>query len=102
MTNPFIQDLKSQYKNGSILIKLIFINVAVFLIVNVIGSLLHLFDIPNGVEIFRSWLALPSNISELVFKPWTLISYMFLHEDLFHMLMNMFVLYFGSQIFNQI
>ena len=99
--NPFFQDIKNQYKNGSILIKLIFINVAVFLIVNVIGSLLHLFNITNAVDLFISWLALPSDISELVFKPWTIITYMFLHKDLFHMLMNMMVLYFGSQIFNQ-
>jgi len=99
--NPFIEDIKNQYKNGSILIKLIFINVAVFLFVNIVGSLLHLFNITNGVELFVSWLALPSDISELVFKPWTLITYMFLHKDLFHMLMNMLVLYFGSQIFNQ-
>ena len=101
MNNPFIQDLKNQYKNGSILIKLIFINVAVFLIVNVLGSLLHLFNIGNGVDFFVGWLALPSNLSELVVKPWSLVTYMFLHKDLFHMLMNMLVLYFGSQIFNQ-
>ena len=101
MNNPFIQDLKNQYKNGSILIKLIFINVAVFLLVNVIGSLLYLFNISNGVAIFISWFALPADLSELVVKPWTLLSYMFLHQGLFHMLMNMMVLYFGSQIFNQ-
>jgi membrane associated rhomboid family serine protease len=99
--HPFLQDLKNQYKNGSILIKLIFINVAVFLIVNVIGSLLHLFNISSGVDIFINWLALPSDVSELVFKPWTIVTYMFLHKGLFHMLMNMMVLYFGSQIFNQ-
>lgn len=99
--HPFIKDIKNQYKNGSILIKLIFVNVAVFLIVNIIGSLLHLFNIPNGVDIFISWLALPSNVTELLFKPWTIVTYMFVHRDFFHMLMNMLVLYFGSQIFNQ-
>jgi membrane associated rhomboid family serine protease len=99
--NPFIQDLKNQYKNGSILIKLIFINVAVFLFVNVIGSVLHLFNLTNGVDLFISWFALPSDLSELVVKPWTLVTYMFLHKGFFHMLMNMLVLYFGSQIFNQ-
>lgn len=99
--HPFIEDIKNQYKNGSILIKLIFVNVAVFLFINVIGSLLHLFKITNGVDLFIGWLALPSDITELVFKPWTLVTYMFLHKDLFHLLMNMLVLYFGSQIFNQ-
>ena len=99
--NPFIQDLKNQYKNGSILIKLIFVNVAIFLAIHLIGNLLWLFNISNGVNLFISWLALPSSITELIVKPWTLITYMFLHKDLFHLLMNMLVLYFGSQIFNQ-
>ena len=99
--NPFLQDLKNQYKNGSILIKLIFINVAVFLFVNVIGTLLHLFNISNGVSIFVGWFALPADITSLIFKPWTIVSYMFLHEGLWHLLMNMLVLYFGSQIFLQ-
>jgi membrane associated rhomboid family serine protease len=99
--HPFLQDLKNQYKNGSILIKLIFINVAVFLIVNVVGSLLHLFNITYGVDLFISWLALPSDLSELVFKPWTIVAYMFLIEGLWHLFTNMMWLYFGSQIFNQ-
>ncbi|PCI99595.1 MAG: rhomboid family intramembrane serine protease [Flavobacteriales bacterium] len=99
--NPFIQDIKNQYKNGSVLIKLIFVNVAVFLMVNVIGSLLHLFNLGDGVSMFVNWLALPADFSILILKPWTLISYMFLHEGLWHLLMNMLVLYFGSQIFLQ-
>ena len=99
--NPFIEDIKNQYKSGSILIKLIFINVAIFLMVNVIGSLLYLFNVKNGIDFFYNWLALPSDISELVFKPWTLLTHMFLHQDFFHMLMNMFILYFGSKIFLQ-
>ena len=67
----------------------------------VIGNLLWLFNISNGLDLIISWLALPADFSEIIFKPWTLVSYMFLHKGLFHMLMNMLVLYFGSQIFNQ-
>ena len=99
--NPFVEDIKNQYKNGSILIKLIFINVAVFFFLYIIGTLLHLFNISNGVSIFVGWFALPADITSLIFKPWTIVSYMFLHEGLWHLLMNMLVLYFGSQIFLQ-
>ena len=101
MTNPFIADLKNQYKNGSALIKLIFINVAVFLVVNIIGLLLYFFNVENGIDQVINWLALPSDVTKLLYQPWTVVTYMFLHEEIFHLLFNMLVLYFGGQIFLQ-
>lgn len=98
--NPFIQDIKNQYRNGSALIKLIFVNVGLFLTVYIIGNILYLLDIGSSAALFRS-LSLPANLSEIITQPWSLVTYMFLHEGLFHMLMNMLVLYFGSQIFGQ-
>lgn len=101
MYNPFIADIKNQYKNGSVLIKLIFINVLVFLAVNVIGLLLYFFNIENGIQQLVYWLSLPSDVTKLLYRPWTILSYMFLHEEIFHLLFNMLVLYFGGQIFLQ-
>jgi membrane associated rhomboid family serine protease len=101
MTNPFIADIKRQYKSGSALIKLIFINVAMFLLVHLVGLLLWLFGIAGGSELMVYWLALPADLGSLITKPWSLVSYMFLHESLMHILMNMLVLYFGGQIFMQ-
>lgn len=100
-TNPFIQDFKNQFKSGSALIKLIFINVAVFLLVHIIGLFLWFFNIQNGAELLVSWLALPAGVIQILYKPWTIISYMFLHEQFFHIFMNMLILYFGGQIFLQ-
>ncbi|MCB9175414.1 MAG: rhomboid family intramembrane serine protease [Flavobacteriales bacterium] len=101
MQNPFIADIKNQYKNGSVLIKLIFINVLVFLAVNIIGLLLYFFNIENGIQQLVYWLSLPSDVTKLLYRPWTILSYMFLHEEIFHLLFNMLVLYFGGQIFLQ-
>lgn len=100
-TNPFIQDLKSQYKNGSALIKLILINVVVFVGINVVGLVMFLFNIPDGSSLIASWLALPADFGNILYKPWTLLTYMFLHEQFFHILMNMLILYFGGRIFIQ-
>ena len=99
--NPFIQDLKNQYKSGSALIKLIFINVGVFLLIHIAGILLWLFNVPNGTVLLVKWLALPADFNQIIFKPWTVLSYMFLHEQLMHILFNMLILYFGSRIFLQ-
>ncbi|MDB4533476.1 rhomboid family intramembrane serine protease [Vicingaceae bacterium] len=108
--HPFLQDLKNQYKNGSVLIKLIFINVAVFLLINILYVFLlfieaeYFFEYPpKGERIFKvtQWLSSSSDLSELIFKPWTLLSYMFLHEDLGHVFFNMMLLYFSGRLFVQ-
>ncbi len=101
MTNPFVAEIKNQFKNGSALIKLIFINVAVFLVVNIISLILYFFTIENGMIHVISSLSLPADLSQLIHRPWTVITYMFLHEEIFHLLFNMLVLYFGGQIFLQ-
>lgn len=101
MSNPFINDLKNQYKNGTALIKLIFFNVGVFLVLSVVRLLLYFFGAVGDFQQIISWLSLPADIGNLLYKPWTILSYMFLHEELFHLLFNMLVLYFGGQIFMQ-
>ncbi len=99
MVNPFLDDIKNQYKSGSALIKLIIINVAVFIGVHLIGLIFWFSAVDNGANIIVSWLALPASVSQYLFKPWTIITYMFLHESFIHILFNMIVLYFGGTIF---
>jgi membrane associated rhomboid family serine protease len=99
MSNPFFDDIKNQYKNGSILIKLIFVNVAVFLLVHLGNWLFLIPGIKDGLAIIVHWLALPADVTLLLVKPWTIITYMFLHEGFMHILFNMMVLYFGGTIF---
>lgn len=96
-----IEDIKQQYKQGSALIKLIFINVVVFVLVHLIGLFIFFFTGSSGANLVITWLALPSEITEFIFKPWAFVSFMFLHEGLMHLLFNMLVLYFGGQIFMQ-
>lgn len=96
-----LEDLKLQYKQGSSLIKLIFINVAVFVFVHLIGLFIFFFTGSSGASLVVSWLALPSDMSEFLFKPWAFVTYMFLHEGFMHLAFNMLILYFGGQIFMQ-
>lgn len=96
-----IDDLKQQYKTGTALIKFIFINVVVFVLVHIIGLLIFFFTGVSGSGIVASWLALPADARQLIIKPWTIITYMFLHEGFLHIAFNMLILYFGGQIFLQ-
>ncbi|WP_455497606.1 rhomboid family intramembrane serine protease [Coprobacter sp.] len=96
MDNIF-KDIAAKYHTGSLLVKLIFINIAVFLIVRITGVILTLSGIDTNPLL--SYLQLPSNLSVLIWRPWTLFTYMFLQYDLLHILFNMLWLYWFGQLF---
>ncbi|MEL1242009.1 rhomboid family intramembrane serine protease [Flavobacterium flavipallidum] len=91
-----LDDLKMQYKLGGIVNKLIYWNIACFLISFVLPELFRLFSVEVNVLQFVS---LSSNPADLLWKPWSFISYSFFHSDFFHILFNMLVLNFASQLF---
>ncbi|MCD4682415.1 MAG: rhomboid family intramembrane serine protease [Bacteroidales bacterium] len=95
--NPFA-DLKSFFKSKNILVKLIIINVAVWLFIMVLEVLFDLFNTSFSQNIIQ-WLAVPASLGKLITRPWTLVTYMFLHLDFWHILFNMLWLYWFGRIF---
>jgi membrane associated rhomboid family serine protease len=89
-----IDDLKLQYKMGGIAIKLIFWNVVCFLV-----SLLFFYQFKVGAFDFPTWIALSSDPSNFIVKPWTFLTYAFFHDGFWHLLFNMVVLNFSSTLF---
>ncbi|MDP3463933.1 MAG: rhomboid family intramembrane serine protease [Bacteroidales bacterium] len=94
------------FKSNSILAKLILINFSVFVLIYIVSLFAWLFVVENGnnqtgLSILGQWLAVPSSIDRLLLKPWTIFTYMFVHEGLLHLLFNMMVLYFGGTVFLQ-
>src|SRR5210317_1205536 len=77
--------------------KLILINVACFVLPLFLKTIFYLFNIPFGV--FISWFELSSDWSEFLFKPWSLVTYSFLHSGFFHLFWNMYLLFFASRLF---
>jgi len=99
---------KAHLLNGSLLIKLIFINAVIYLLINLVALFAFWFNLsdflvyyPDGsfTSKLTYWLAGSSSIITTLKQPWSVISYMFLHERFFHLLFNMIVLYFSGQIF---
>lgn len=92
----FIDDIKRSYTQGSMLLKLIFINIGVFVVLHVLalGSLLM-----NAGDGILQWVELPSDLGMLLHRPWTLITYMFAHYGFLHILFNMLWLYWLGRIF---
>ncbi len=93
--------IRNFFKRPAILPRLILINLAVFLLVYFTNLVVWLFQIesPNDISFITYWLSVPASLPALVSRPWSLISYMFLHEGFFHLLFNMWILYFGGIIF---
>jgi membrane associated rhomboid family serine protease len=101
--NPW-DEAKWFFRQKSMLSKLILINVAVFILVNVASLFLWLFQVnyhPSGLSPVTYFLAVPASLNGLLLRPWTLLTYMFLQENFFHILFNMMVLYFGGRIFTE-
>ncbi|CAM3507620.1 rhomboid family intramembrane serine protease [Aequorivita lipolytica] len=85
-------NLSYKYKTANILVKLIVINAAVFLVVY-LGS----FILSVSPQYISRWFVLSDDFDTLLFRPWTLISYGFLHFGFFHILFNMIWLYWFGQ-----
>ncbi len=88
--NTFQNNLKETFKRGSMMIKLVFINVGVFIALYIVSIF------------FKSaadWLSVPGDFHTLLYRPWTLITYMFIHEGFMHLLMNMLWLWWFGKLF---
>lgn len=88
-----LNEIKQQYKTGDVSQKLIFINILVFIVSALCFSFVsNQFQYPN-------WLALSSNYKDVLWFPWTLITYGFLHSEPTHLLFNLIFLYYISTLF---
>ena len=94
-----LNNLKREFKKGTILNKLIYINVGVFLLFSILGVLSFMFQF--DISPLLNKLYLPAENSRLISQPWTFITYMFLHSGFIHLLFNMLWLHFGGKIFLQ-
>jgi membrane associated rhomboid family serine protease len=91
-----LNDLKLQYKIGDMTTKLIFWNILLFVIPEVVFALLKLFKIDITYSYF---ISLSNDPLSLLTKPWTIISYSFFHANIFHILFNLLILNFVGKLF---
>lgn len=100
--SSLVNDIRQNLKQSGTLQKLLLINIAVFVLINIIKAVLPLFLLSlNDYIRVTNWFAVPASVQILITRPWTLITYMFLHEDFFHLLFNMLWLYWMGQILQE-
>jgi len=88
------QDIKLKLSQLNVLEKIIVVNVIVFLL----GLLLQLLQEATRQSSLM-WFELPSEFSDFILKPWSIITYAFVHYDFLHILFNMLWLYVIGQLF---
>lgn len=96
-----IDELKVSFKTGSTLHKLIYLNLGLFLAVQIVRIILYLSSSYDLFDDFLNYLAVPSNLDILARRPWTFVTYMFLHVDFIHILFNLLWLFWFGTVFIQ-
>src|SRR4051812_24326010 len=97
-----LQEIKNMFHRGDAFIKLIFINVLVFLVVNLLGLVLFLFKSDTlSVDYFFQILSVPATFSALIKQPWSIFTYMFLHQELFHLIGNLLLFLIAGRLFEE-
>ena len=96
-----IDEIKESFRKGNMLHKLIYMNVGLFLAVQLVRIILFLTNSYDQFGTFLDYLAVPANLDVLSRRPWTLVTYMFLHVDFIHILFNLLWLYWFGTVFIQ-
>ena len=104
-----IEEIKASFRHGNMLTRLIYINIGLFVIIGLLYVGFRIF-IPASTladlkvlfyQKVMQYLMLSAEPSKLITRPWTLFTYMFVHQNLLHILFNMLWLFWFGKIFLQ-
>lgn len=96
-------EIRDSFKYGSVLTRLIYVNIGGFLIFRFIQLFMVLSG--NQPSVILPWLtafSVPADYLELLRHFWTPVTYMFLHFDFLHLLFNVLYLYWFGRLFMHI
>lgn len=94
-----IDKMRRGYADAPMLMKIIWVNIAVFVLLRVIAIVCMFAGDPEFVNSVLKFVQLPSDFSVLIVRPWTIITYMFSQYDVLHILFNMLWLYWFGTLF---
>ncbi len=93
------REIRESFHYNDIIIKLIYINAAIFLAVRLLDIAAWSEGINPGWTI--EYLGMPIGAG-LIVRPWTIVTNIFTHYDFIHFLFNMLTLYWFGRLFMQI
>lgn len=98
-----LNQLKYQFKSGGVSIKIIYINVLVYALFLILGNIFALMKWnPEGISSIDDYFSF--NSSPLIFlkRPWTILTYMFLHGSFWHIFNNMLIYFFTARMYEDL
>lgn len=101
-------EIKTWWRTGGVLLRLIIINVAVFLALLFVslGAIVAEGDRGLASQWLESkvvpWIAASSDPLTLLTRPWTVFSYMFTHVDLGHVFFNLLMLWVAGRSYSNL
>ena len=98
MAHIFNEIIK-KFRDENIVGKYIYVTAAIYITIALAGVIATLFNSVSPVNEFVSYFELPADLSPLLYRPWSLVTYMFLHASVMHILWNMLALYVFGRIF---
>jgi len=90
-------DLYHRFLERNVVERLIILNILIFVLTYLINTLSFLFHSEGNVLI--DWFSLKPSFEQLLYRPWTLVTYGFLHVGFFHILFNLLLLYYFGMLF---
>ncbi len=94
------KDIRSKWHTGGTLVRLIMVNVGIFLALRLFDLVFFIFG-AQGPDVV-GWLSSSSALGTLIRKPWSVLTYMFTHWELFHLFFNMLILWMIGRIFEDL
>lgn len=96
------EDFRSEFnKPNNTLVQLILVNIVVFLVLLVAKVSLTMAQNMGVYYFIREQLMLPGHVNDFLRKPWTLFTYFFTHDEIFHILYNMLFLYWFGRLIDE-
>lgn len=102
-----MDEIRESFRKGSVVTKLIYVNLGVFIVVKLLFVFYFLsfgeYTLSQKELLFQDrflrYLMVPSELNQLMLRPWTLFTYMFLHFGFIHIIFNLLVLFWFGRIF---
>lgn len=97
-----IDEMRRGFSRSTMLMKLVWINIAVFVLLRITAIVCMFAGTPGFLEEVMRQVQLPSHLSTLATRPWTVITYMFSQYDVLHILFNLLWFYWFGTLFRMV
>lgn len=99
MSSSIKDQISQQFKNGGMSIKLMYINLGVYIVFSIIWIIIRLLKLDIlSYYTLQHIFSFNSDILLSIIKPWTFITYSFIHGNIMHLFSNMLVLFFAGKM----